>query len=63
MLRKKCDYMIKILEDKKREALERELDNYNVVIMDEKEVGNIMREMVWYLETAMKQMGMGKGDK
>lgn len=55
--------MIKILEDKKREALERELDNYNVVIMDEKEVGNIMREMVWYLETAMKQMGMGKGDK
>lgn len=58
VLRKKADYMIARLEQAKQDALQREPDNYNAVIMDPKEVRDMMKEMVWYLQTALQNMGL-----
>jgi hypothetical protein len=63
VIRKKADYMIEKLEEAKKDALVREPDNYNAVIMDKKEVGDMMKEMMWYLETAIKQMGLDKKEE
>ncbi|BDD60420.1 hypothetical protein MPDQ_003727 [Monascus purpureus] len=62
VVKKKCDYMIRRLEEDKKAALEREPENYNAVIMDRKEVKTMMEDIIWYLEVALKQMGMDKDE-
>jgi hypothetical protein len=58
VLKKKSEYMIAQMEKAKKEALEREPDNLDAVIMDRKQVKAMMKEMIWYLEVSMKQMKM-----
>ena len=55
---KKCDYMIEKLEKAKKEAVEREPDNLDAVIMDRSEVEGMMKEMMEYLQVSMQQLGM-----
>ncbi|KAH6892627.1 hypothetical protein B0T10DRAFT_528361 [Thelonectria olida] len=57
VLQKKSRYMVDRLEQGKKEAVMREPDNYDAVVMDREEVKNMMKEMVRYLVVAMDQMG------
>ena len=60
VLRKKCDYMIKRLQEDKRSALEKYPDDYNAVIMDKREVKGMMEEMIRYLQVSYEQLGFDK---
>lgn len=58
VLSKKSNYMIERLVQQKEEALAREPTNYDAVIMDKKEVEDMIREMIRYLGIALQQMGL-----
>ncbi len=60
VLKKKSEYMIAKLEELKREAKEKEPENYDAVIMDRDEVKWMMEEMVRYLKVGMEQLGFDK---
>ncbi|RFU31089.1 hypothetical protein B7463_g5237, partial [Scytalidium lignicola] len=62
VLKKKSEYMIEKLEQAKKDAVAREPDNYNAVIMDRKEVHDMMKDMSWYLKVSMEQLGFDRDE-
>ncbi|KIX09804.1 uncharacterized protein Z518_00885 [Rhinocladiella mackenziei CBS 650.93] len=60
VLKRKSEYMIETLEKAKKEALEREPENYNAVFMDRDETKKMMKEMIWYLQVGIGQLGFDK---